>query len=346
MSISTLSLLNAPRHSIFESQRQLIDAQTELSTGRHADIGLTLGGRTAEAITLRNGVDQNQSMIDMNGLTGTELNLAQSSLSSLVDLAHRFSATLIGARNSVNGQDVVKTAAKSALESMSTILNATHNGKFIFAGINSDTAPLEDYLSVPPSLGKTAVNSAFLAEFGTTQSGAGVGSITSAQMDTFLSGNFANIFAPAAWSSTFSAASDVNRTARIDAGYNIEVSANINEVPFRDLTMAFTMAYDLGSGSLNQAAFEKLVDTAVSISSLATQELGLVEGRLGSAQKTVSGSTLHLQQRNTIISREIAALEGVDQYEVSTRVNALTTQLEASYSITARISKLSLLNYL
>jgi hypothetical protein len=36
----------------------------------------------------------------------------------------------------------------------------------------------------------------------------------------------------------------------------VEVSTNANEAAFRDLTMAITMALDLGSGSLNQAAFE------------------------------------------------------------------------------------------
>ena len=346
MSISTLSLLTAPRQSIYESQRQLIDAQTELSTGRHADVGLHLGGRTAEAISLRNGFDRNNSIIDMNGLASTELDLTQSSLTSLIDLAHQFSSTLIGARNAENGQEVVRTAAKSALESLNSILNQTHDGKFLFAGINSDVAPLKDYMSTPPSSAKSAVDSAFLAEFGMPQSGPGVGSITASQMDTFLSGNFENLFTPAAWSSTFSSASNQNRTARIDIGYDMEVSASANETAFRDLTKAFTMAFDLGTGSLNQAAFEKLVDKAVTVSAGAAQEAGIVQGRLGTAEKVISDSIQQLKQRNTIINQEIVSLEGVDQYEVSTRINTLTTQLEASYSITARISKLSLMNYL
>ena len=71
-----------------------------------------------------------------------------------------------------------------------------------------------------------------------------------------------------------------------------------------------------------------------------------MEGRLGAAQKVIADSTTQLSQRNAILNKEVASLEGVDQYEVSTRVNILTTQLEASYSITARISKLNLMNYL
>ena len=346
MSISTLSILSAPKKSVYESQRQLLDAQKELSTGRHADVGLQLGGKTADAIALRNGFDRNSSIIDMNGLTATELDLTQSSLDSLIDIVHQFSATLIGARNAQNGQEVVKTAAKSALESLSSILNQSHAGKFLFAGINSDVAPLADYFSTPASAGKSAVDAAFLAEFGVTQNSAGVVSITAAQMDTFLNGNFANLFAPGAWSTAFSSAADQNRIARIDTDYSVEVSANANEAAFRDLTMAITMAFDLGSGSLNQAAFEKLVDKAVTVSAAAAQEASLIAGRLGTAEKAISDSTERLKLRNDVLNREIVSLEGVDQYEVSTRITLLTTQLEASYSITARVSRLNLMNYL
>jgi flagellar hook-associated protein 3 FlgL len=346
MTISTLSILNAPRKSVFESQRQLLDAQTELSTGRHADVGLHLGSKTSQVIGLRNGFDRNNSIIDMNGLTATELDLTQSALTSLIDVVHQFSATLIGARNAVNGQEVVKTAAKSALESLSSILNQTHSGKFLFAGINSDVAPLENYLATTPSAGKSAVDAAFLAEFGVTQNAAGVGSITATQMDTFLNGSFANLFVPAAWSPAFSSASDQNRTARIDTGYNVEVSTNANESAFRNLTMAVTMAFDLGAGSLNQAAFEKIVDKAVTVAATAAQEVGLIAGHLGTTEKVITDSTELLKHRNDILNREIVSLEGVDQYEVSTRINLLTTQLEASYSITARINRLNLMNYL
>ena len=346
MTVSTLAILNAPRQSIYESQRRLLDAQTELSTGRHADVGLHLGGRTSEVIGLRNGFDRNNSIIDMNGLVAAELDLTQSAMTSIVELSHQFSATLIGARNAVNGQEVVKAAAKAAIESFTSIMNQTHSGKFLFGGINSDATPLENYFSTPPSAGKAAVDAAFLTEFGVTQSAVGVGSITATQIDTFLNGAFANLFTPAAWSPTFSNASDQNRTARIDADYTIEVSTNANEAAFRDFAKAITMAFDLGAGSLNQAAFEKVVDKAVAVSAASAQEIGLISGSLGVSEKLITDSNLQLKQRNDILSREIVSLEGVDQYEVSTRINLLTTQLEASYSITARINRLNLMNYL
>jgi flagellar hook-associated protein 3 FlgL len=346
MTISTLSLMRSSYLSVADSQKRLSDAREELATGRLANIGPALGIKTAFSIDLRSAVDRNSLQLDLNGLVSNELQATQSGLSSLVDLAHNFTATLIGARNAQNGQQVVKDAAKNAIASLQNILNSTLNGKALFAGINTSSAPLSDYLGSPPSASKTAVDSAFLAEFGTPQNGAAVSSITSTQMDTFLNGNFSDLFNQTNWSTNWSTASSQNRNIRVADNLQVEGSVNANDPAFRNLTMALTMVFDLGSGSLNQAAFEKLVDKASTVASSAANELGNVSGGLGSAQKLITDENTKLTYRNDILNKELSELEGVDQYEVSTRINTLTTQLEASYSITARINKLSLLNYL
>jgi flagellar hook-associated protein 3 FlgL len=47
-----------------------------------------------------------------------------------------------------------------------------------------------------------------------------------------------------------------------------------------------------------------------------------------------------------IMTNHVNLLEGVDTYEASTRLAALVTQVETAYALTARIEKLSLLNYM
>jgi flagellar hook-associated protein 3 FlgL len=46
------------------------------------------------------------------------------------------------------------------------------------------------------------------------------------------------------------------------------------------------------------------------------------------------------------MTKHIGKLEGVDPYEASTRLSQLMTQVETAYAMTARVQKLSLLNYL
>ena len=48
----------------------------------------------------------------------------------------------------------------------------------------------------------------------------------------------------------------------------------------------------------------------------------------------------------TLIATQVVRLEEADPYETSLRLNTLQTQLEASLSVTARISRLSLVDFL
>jgi flagellar hook-associated protein 3 FlgL len=47
-----------------------------------------------------------------------------------------------------------------------------------------------------------------------------------------------------------------------------------------------------------------------------------------------------------IINSQIDNLEQVDPFEAATRVTTLMTQLETAYSLTARVQRLTILNYL
>ncbi len=346
MIVSTRSLWRATSQPIADLQQKIKDAQLEASTGRMTDLGTKLGAKTSLSIDLRNVVDLGTVAIEQNGLAASELQVSQNSLTNLMDIAHSFVSTLIGARNATNGQALVTDAAKNALASLQTILNTTQNGKALFAGINSSTSPISDYTSTPTSAAKTAVDAAFATQFGTSQTGAGVSSITSTQMESFLDGPFANLFTQANWSSTWSTASTQNSKVRIDDHLKVDAATNANEDAFRDMARAFTMVLDLGTGSLNQAAFEKLVDKATTVASSAASKVGDIAGQLGNTQKLLSDQKTRLEQRNDILMQGLEGLEGVNQAEVATRVNTLTTQLEASYSLTVRINKLSLLNYL
>jgi flagellar hook-associated protein 3 FlgL len=52
-----------------------------------------------------------------------------------------------------------------------------------------------------------------------------------------------------------------------------------------------------------------------------------------------------LQAQVDIVKLNLDDLEGVDVYAASTKITALTNQMEISYNLTARISQLSLVNY-
>jgi flagellar hook-associated protein 3 FlgL len=239
----------------------------------------------------------------------------------------------------------VQAQAAAALNSFTNLVNVAVDGAYLFAGINADVKPLNEYLD-PASLNRQAVANAFLASFGTTQDDAANDAITAADMQTFIDGAFSDLFEDPAWGTDWSGASDQNVKSRISPSELIETSSNANHIGIRKLAKAYTMVADLGIQNLNQAAYQTVVDEAIRIAAEAVQDLAKEQSRLGTAQERMKTANGRMTIQIDIMTNHINLLEAVDPYEASTRVSQLMTQVETAYAMTARIQGLSLLRYL
>jgi flagellar hook-associated protein 3 FlgL len=344
--ISTASLTETTRLSVAKLQSKLVEAQKEVTTGRLADVGASLGYKAGQAVSLRQEHARLQAITDTNGLVSSRLDATQAALRDLADNAQLFLGQLFAGRTGDTGPAVLQGQAQAALAAFADTLNATFNGASLFAGINADVRPIADYGQQPPLASAQAVATAFAAAFGVSQSDPAVASITPAGMQAFLDAPFASLFDPAAWSSTWSAASDQNVRSRISTSELIETSVNANDEAFRKLASAYTMLADLGTDKLGQGTYQAVVDTAVRAVGEAISGLTELRASLGTAQERVTNANARMSIQIDIMTNHIGALEGVDPFEASSRVAALLTQVETAYAMTARIQKLSLLNYL
>jgi flagellar hook-associated protein 3 FlgL len=344
--ISTSALSEATRSSLMKLQTKLAQAQKEVATGRLADVGLSLGFKTGQAVSLRQEHARLQSITETNGLVASRLDATQAALQSLVDAAQSFESELLGARNSDTGPKIIQGQARTALSAFADTLNTAFNGASLFAGINADVRPITDYNGQPPPANAQAVATAFASAFGVSQSDPAVFSISDANMQAFLDGPFAGLFDPAGWGSTWSAASDQNVKSRISTNKLIETSVNANDAAFRKLASAYTMLADLGTEKLNQSAFQAVVDTAARTVSEAVRGISELQSSLGTAQERVEHANGRMSIQIDIMAHHIGVLEGVDPYEASNRLAGLLAQVETAYAMTARIQKLSLLDYL
>jgi len=68
---STLSRLLATQSQLGRLERQVGDARQELASGRHADVGLTLGSRATDALSLRQRLEQIAATTETNNLAPT-----------------------------------------------------------------------------------------------------------------------------------------------------------------------------------------------------------------------------------------------------------------------------------
>jgi flagellar hook-associated protein 3 FlgL len=344
--ISTDAISFASRLALQKLQSRLADAQKEVATGRLADVGLGLGYNTGQTVSLRQELSRLQTITETNSVVSTRLDATQDALKSLVESAQGFASQLIAARGSTLTAAVVVGEAKVGLSTLVDVTNTAVGGANLFSGINTDVKPVNAYFTNPPSAAQQDVANAFQSAFGMTQSDPGVSAITASQMQTFLDGAFAGLFADPAWGASWSQASDQNVKSRISTSELIETSTNANEQAFRKLASAYTMVADLGAENLNSGTYQTVLDKAAALAGEAIQDLTNLQATLGSAQERVSKANDRMSIQINLVTNHIGALEGVDMNEVSTRVSTLLTQIEAAYAMTARIQQLSLLNYL
>jgi len=344
--VSTQAVSNATRLSMIKMQSELAKASKEMSSGRLADVGMGLGSRTGHAVQLRQELSQINTILDTNGLVKSRLDTAQAALDGLLGTAEEFLGTLITVRDGSAGGLVVKSQANLNLKGLIGTLNANMNGQHLFAGTNTDVMPMLDYEVAPPSAAKAAIDLAFSTRFGFPQTSPLVSTIDAADMTNFLENEFAALFDDPEWGNLWSDASDQNIRSRISTNELIETSANVNERAFRQMTMAYAMVGEFAVENLQGGAFKALADKALEAVSGALEGLTGIQARLGVAQNRVANASERLTIQRDIMSQQIVGLESVDLFETSTRVNTLMSQVELSYSLTARIRQLSLLKYM
>jgi flagellar hook-associated protein 3 FlgL len=343
---STQYLNEANRNTVLKLQNRLITAQQELASGRLADVGASLGGRTSETVSLRQQYARVTTLVETNSTVTTRLDVTQTTLESFTDTAQEFISTLLASRDTENGPTVSQGDAQANLVALMDGLNSTLGGQYLFGGINTDTQPITNYYATPTPANRQAVINAFTTAFGTPPSDPANNGITAAAMQTFLDGPFANLFEEPSWSADWSSASDENLQSRISTFDQIETSTNATEDGYRKLAKAYAMVADLGVGTLNKDAFGALVDTAVRIAGEAIQDIVQVQAKLGTAAARVASANERMSSQLNIMNTQIDNLELVDPFEASTRVTSLLTQLETAYSLTARVQRLTILNYL
>ncbi len=349
--VSTLSMSTALRSNLIKAQAGLSDAHKEMVTGRHADIGLSLGTRTGQTVNLRNQYDKIDSIITTNGIVAGRMDVTQKSLDGMLETAQEFLGALIGVRDGANGAEVLASQAQNNLQSLIGALNASMGGQFIFAGIDSQNRPVTDFFA-PGAANKQAIDDAF-ADFVVAGGYGDVGEIPPADMTAFLEGAFAAEFGPASagpppvagWDN-WSTASDQNVSARISTTEIAQVGTNANKQHFRELAMGYTMIFNLAPDGLNSTTYRAVIDEAIDKVSAAITGLVNDKAQLGTTEERIKSSTDRLSIQRDVMGKQIDNYEGVDEYEASARVTQLQTQVDTALALTARLQQLSILNWI
>lgn len=343
--ISTLAWTSAARNVLPRLQTEITKAQVEISTGRSADLGLSLGVGVGQSVDLHTTEGRLNALTRDHALAKSQLDLTQTTLGQISADTNEFLKNLIAAKSTTVGSGVITDQAKAGLSAFTAMMNTGDGERYIFGGINNGVPPLANYDNGP----KAAVNAAFALRFGLDpadpQNDPKVADITTSDMEDFLNNQFAALFADPAWGQIWSSASDQNLTSRISSSESVTVSTNANIPAMRNLAMAYTMASQLALTKLPEGARNAVVTKAVNVTGSAVTGLNQAATVLGTSQIRLAAAESATQLSLNTVSLHISAVDGVDPAEAKTRLDSLTTQLQMSYSTTAKIMQLSILNY-
>lgn len=342
--VSSSAISEAMRYSLMKTQAALVKAQKEQSTGFFADKGLSLGARSSQSITFNRELERINGIVDSNTVASARLSSTQQALGQISNAAQTFLSVLTTAVAGDALPHVTGNGAKDMLASLSSLLNTSLNGEYLFAGINTDVKPINDFRD-PASPGKVGFEDAYQQYLMDTGADPANPFPNVSDMDTFITTYVEPQFLGADWQN-WSNASDQRIVNRIALNETTETSVSANNDGVRKLAMAAMMINELMSGDLSKDVRQSVVERALSLVGQSIGDIDNLRSQTGIAEKRVSDASDRLNLQSTLLEKHILTTEGVDPYEAATRVSDLLSHIETAYSITARIQQLSLLKFL
>jgi flagellar hook-associated protein 3 FlgL len=350
--ISNLAVTNSMRQSINQVQNEIVDAQKEVVTGRYSNIGEVLGGTTSRSLNLHREVDLMGNLLATNSVVTQRLSSAQMAMETISNAGQTGLNTLVALAGSADKTQLA-TAAQTlndVLDQFTDAANTSVNGEYVLSGINTDVKPVGHYASDETGA-KTAFQNAFLTYFSFPTTDPQAANIDAAGMQGFLTTVVEPMFldptsSQYVWNTNWSQASDEPMTSRISRTEVVQTSTSANGEGFRYLAMGAVVGIELLQMPIQSDARAVVSNAAINYMGQAINGVDQERTQLGLSENRVSMANETLQAQVDIVKLNLDDLEGVDVYAASTKITALTNQMEISYNLTARLSALSLVNSL
>lgn len=329
ISVGDASLTRVLARQGAELRGQVQRAAQEVASGKHSDIGQVLRGDVGPLLAVDASLARLAAYHTNTADAAFQTAAQQSALSGLSQLATGIATTLVGSRDFPTPVQVnaIASDARGRLGSAVGLINSQAAGRAVFSGVATDTVPLgsvEDLL--------TALQTA------------AAGATTAGQVEAAVNGWFSD---PLGYG-TFYQGGAALQPAPIAPGEAAEISTTAMDPAIRDTLAGLAMAALIDRGALAGNSEERarlanlagqtLMRTEDSRVSLAAR-IGVVEAQIDSARTRNASEETALG----ILRSEIGS---GDPYEAATRLQSIQTQLESLYLVTARVSRLSLAEYL
>ena len=304
----------------------------ELASGRTADVSRHLSG----SYSYLADVERNLRLLEGYNSATAEARLftdaMQDTLNNFQDLVSNLGLSLMSSGRSGLAQavDTASHQAKEDFEIMVNALNTDVAGRSLFAGIATDSSPIASATDILDALRTEIAGETTLAGI-------------QAKFDTWFD-------TPGGDFDTLAYQGDTTSLApfSLGNGETVDLDLRADHDALRVLLKHATMGALASDGTL---AFSPDLKAEILIAAgegLTFDQHGLTQVRadLGYAQSRVEESGIRISAERTSLQMARSELLAVDPYETVTKLEDVQSQLEGLYTVTARLSRLSLVDYL
>jgi flagellar hook-associated protein 3 FlgL len=291
-----------------QSEEETLNA--EISTGYDAQTYSQIAPQAAQLENYSAQVSQQKAYLDTINTASTSMQTMQLSLQQILSDVQSFTTTLSNAAYSTQAP-TVQTQAESLLQQVAGFLNVQDGSTYLFGGTDSTTPPV-DLQSLPQG--------------------------AAASLTTSVGGSPSN--------NGYYAGGPTNSAIQIGNQVSVNYSITADNPAFENIIRALNFVAQSGSFSSTSPTDQANVNLANQMLTNATQALTGISGELALQQSQMSNQATVLNSAITIAQNGVSNITAVNQATAITQLQTLETQIEASYSATSAIQKLSLVNYM
>jgi len=324
MSVSTVSNLSVRASlttALQSEQARLSTLTTQLSSGvKYDDLTDYSTSDARNYVNLQSAATQKQAYISIMSTVSNTLSIYDTTLTDLEEIVTQ--AKTLGNNNQTYKEDValnVRTQADSYLKSVTVDLNQSINGRYVYSGARYVSSPVQDLSDLPESTLTSTLTTGYEVPSYDTEYVA-MGGVTSE-------------------------ASYTTDNAPIDTKYRLDYGITSNDPAFQKMIAGLRYLQAAGN-STDAASYTTNLSEAVSLLTQALSSLQRIHTTVAGNMNIINSEKTSQEKAIGNLTDQVADIQQVDTTQVSTEITALETTLQASYTVTGNLLKMSLINYL
>lgn len=301
------------------AQRAVYDLQLQISSGMVSTDYSGVGSNVHRLVSLEGQAARTDQYVAGNKLIDQRLQAMETSVSAVYSTTTEFRTLLVNALNANNADEMgIAAEAANFKDEITKLLNVSEDGRYLFAGSRTSTAPVDQAGWTPPAWPLTPPLTQYTDEY--------------YKGDQML------------------------LSAEVDVDHSVTYGVTAAEDSFEYVLRAMHYVEISGTG-IDRETLETalaLVNAALGTSSgdatlgvpAPTRDLADIRTAIGTSRRALEISNKRHEEVKLYTAQNIGDIENVDSAAAIAQLSSAETLLQASYMTVSRLSQLSLMNYL